>query len=176
MRKLTLIIVAFICLSFYSIQKQTETNKTEKTIVDNGFIINDEYYKLHFNIEEKNKENPILVIAIELKKDAHYISPFAKLDFTGKFYMDLGSYKDIDFESEIIETPRSEETFNNAGHPVNWIHINTTYRQELNIKALQNFEVFGRVRFTIEPRCTLEEHPFLISFKDGKYEISSPKC
>jgi hypothetical protein len=177
MRKLILIlIIAFISLSFYSIQKQTENNKTDKPTIDNGFSINDNYYNLHFSVENKANQKPTLVIVIELKKEAHYISPFAKLDFTGKFFMDLGSYKDVDFKSEIIETPRSEETYNNAGQPVNWIHINTTYRQELNIKTLQDFEVFGRVIFTIEPRCTLETIPFLISFKDGKYEVSSPKC
>ncbi len=85
MNKLKLIVVVvLISLTFYSIQKQTKT--VEKSIVNNGFIINDAYYTLHFNIENKTNQKPVLVIAMELKKEAHYISPFAKIDFKGKFF------------------------------------------------------------------------------------------
>ncbi|HIP47370.1 MAG TPA: hypothetical protein EYG92_00170 [Lutibacter sp.] len=179
MNKLKLILVVLIGFSFYSIQKQKEIQKIEKPNVENGFVINDEDYTIRFKLENTNSQNPILVIAMELKKGAHYISPFAKRDFKGKFYMDLGSYKDIDFEEEIVEIPKSIEEID--PHPftngtVNWVRVNTTYKQALNIKTKGDFEVFGRVRFTIEPRCTLEEIPFAIRIKDGVIKLYSPKC
>lgn len=171
------VIVVLISLSFYSIQKQTKT--VEKPMVDNGFVINDEYYTIRFKLENTNSKNPILVIAMELKNGAHYISPFTKRDFKGKFYMDLGSYAAVDFKEEIIETPRSVEEYD--PHPftngtVNWVRVNTTYKQPLNIKNEGDFEVFGRVRFTIEPRCSLEEMPFAIAVKNGVMKLFSPKC
>ncbi len=39
-----------------------------------------------------------------------------------------------------------------------------------------NFEVFGRIQFTIEPRCSLEEIPFALSYQNGVIKIYSPKC
>jgi len=183
MNKLIPIFVLLLCIGCATDNRQAnmtyEIAKMEKPIENHGFTINDEAYTLHFDIENTGNQKPALVIAIELHNDSHFISPYAKRDFKGKFNFDLGSYTHLDFEGDIIETPRSIEEFD--PHPftnglVNWVRVNTTYKQPLEIKSEEDFKVFGRVRFTIEPRCTLEEIPFAISYTDGVMKVYSPKC
>ncbi len=161
--------------------KATNKNsvKIEEPKANEVINITDELYNLQIRIEttQNNKHN--LVITMELHNGSHFISPNAKRDFKGKFNVDLGSYDDLTFNGNIIEIPRSVEEFDE--HPftnglVNWVHVKTTYKQPLYIKSEDNFEVFGRVRFTIEPRCTLEEIPFAISYKNGVMKIIPPKC
>jgi hypothetical protein len=157
-----------------------EESKTAMPSIKNETLnITDELYNLQIKIEttENNKHN--LVVAIELLNGSHFISPYAKRDLKGKFYMDFGGFDNLAFDGNIIETPRSVEEFDE--HPftnglVNWVRVNTTYKQPLNILSEDDFEVFGRIQFTIEPRCTLEEIPFAISYKDGVMKLFSPKC
>ncbi len=156
-----------------------EIVKIDNSEIIKGFTIKDKDYTLRFDIEKTKDQQPILVIAFELHNGAHYISPNAQRDFTGKFYMDLGSYTHLDFEGDIIETPRSIEEFDPhpfAGGLVNWVRVNTTYKQPLLVKSQDDYKVFGRLRFTIEPRCTLEEIPFAIFYQNGVMELISPKC
>ena len=183
MNKLITLVLLLLSTSYSKSQKQPETAqetvKIEKPEIMNGFTINDKDYTIHFEIENTVNQKPSLVIAIELHNDSHYISPNAKRNFKGKFYMDLGSYSHLDFKGDIIETPLSIEEFDS--HPfvngtVNWVRVNTTYKQPLQVKSQEDFEVFGRLRFTIEPRCTLEEIPFAISYQDGVMKIKYPKC
>lgn len=156
-----------------------ETSETEELDSKNKFTINHEDYTLQFKLDNSDDQNPFLIIGIKLHNGSHYISPFATREFKGKFFMDLGSYKDIDFEGAIVETPSSVEEYD--PHPftngtVNWVRVNTTYKQELKLKSNEDFQVFGRVRFTIEPRCTLEEIPFAISYENGTVIFIDPKC
>ena len=184
MDMLTIFAALLISFSFSTSQQQTETTTQEvvnilKPETSNGFTVKNQDYTLHFDVENMIGQKPTLVIFIELHNGSHYISPFAKRDFKGKFYMDLGSYNYLDFDGDIIETPPSFEEFDS--HPfvagnVNWVWVNTTYTQALKVLSEDDFEVFGRLRFTIEPRCTMEEIPFAISYKDGEMKILSPKC
>lgn len=183
MNKLTAIVLLLLSISFGKSQQESaitqEIIKIEKPEIENGFTIKDKDYTLHFEIENVDNQKPSLVIAIKLHNDSHYISPNAKRDFKGKFYMDLGSYSHLGFEDNIIETPLSIEEFDS--HPfvngtVNWVRVNTIYKQHLDVKTQEDFEVFGRLRFTIEPRCTLEEIPFAISYKAGVMKVKYPKC
>ncbi len=146
---------------------------------DKGFTVKDKDYTLSFKIINVASKTPSLLITMELRNGAHYISPFAKGDFTGKFFMDLGRNSHLDFKNEIIESPRSIEVFDShhlISGSVNWVRVYTTYRQLLQVKTQKDFEVLGKLRFTIEPRCTLEEIPFRIVYTNGKVKIVSPKC
>ena len=183
MDKLTTIVLLLVSIFFSTSQQQTETTQEiiniEKPKIMNGFTINDKDYTIHFSIEKTKDQKPTLVIAMELHNGAHYVSPFAKGDFSGKFYMDLGSNKDLVFKGDIIEIPQSIEEFEPnlfSNGLVNNVRVNTTYKQALQMKTQKDFEVFGRLRFTIEPRCTLEEIPFKISYKNGSMKITYPKC
>ena len=179
------LIILFIILFFNckSDKKQlvavSESKKLVKSKITNDFTtINDNDYTLHFEIENTDNK-PSLVISVKLHNDSYFVSPNANRDFKGKFYMNLGSYTHLGFEGDIIEIPRSVEEFDS--HPyvngfVNWVKVNTTYKQPLHIKLQEDFVAYGRVRFTIEPRCTLEEIPFIISYKNGVMTLIESKC
>ena len=183
MNILTTLAFLLLSITFSTNQQHTrtilETVKIEKPETFKEFTVNDKDYTLHFKIENSDNQKPSLLIAIELHNNSHYISPNAKRDFSGKFYMDLGSYNDLDFEGDVIETPRSIEEYGShlfTNGLVNWVYVNTTYKQPLQLKTKEKFVVFGRVQFTIEPRCTFEEIPFAISYQDGAMIFVDPKC
>ena len=161
-------------------QKAPEIAKYESPTLFVGPLYTLESYSIDFQIEKSDNDDYQLSISMILNNGAHYISPYAKRDFKGKFYMDLGAHTDLEFVGDIIETPRSIEEFD--PHPfvngtVNWVRVNTTYYQPLQLKSQKDFEVFGRIQFTIEPRCTFEEIPFVISFKNGEMSVKkNPKC
>jgi len=183
MNKLTTIALLLLSITFSTSQQQPETIqetiKTEEPKIDKEFTINDPLYNLHFQLEKTKDNKHNLLISMDLKNGSYYVSPNAKRDFSGKFYMDLGSYKDLDFKGELIETPRSVEEIDPhpfVGGAVNWVRVNTSYKQSLEVKSQEEFVVFGRVQFTIEPRCSFEEIPFAIRYKDGKMIFIDPKC
>jgi len=153
----------------------------ENNLVSNeNIIINDDQYELQIKIEPLNNDYN-LIIEMKPKKGAHFISPSEQKSFSGKFHMDLGSYKDVEFINCLAEIPMSKNEFGPkpkvfGAENVKWIHQNTTYSRILKLKTKEDFEVFGRIQFTIEPRCTFEEIPFAISYKNGKMSLFSPKC
>ncbi len=186
---------SIVCLCFiFMMSCKTDNSKTQNLMASmvaptsklestshkvEGPITLTKPYELKFKVNTLNDDTFELEIMVELNNGAHFVSPFAQQDFKGKFYMDLGSYTHLEFEGDLIETPRSVEEFDD--HPyvnglVNWVRVNTTYRQALKIKLDEDFEVFGRVKFTIEPRCTLEQIPFGISYENGVMKLIDPKC
>jgi len=179
-----LIILSFACSSDkYQTNSsidivKSEVKKTKTTSITNdATTITDELYTLQIKIEKTENNQYNLVIDMKLHKGSHFISPFEEKEFSGKFYMNLGSYKDLSFDGNIIETPQAVARYDSfKNEPVIWVKENTTYTQSLNIKSKDDFEVFGRVQFVIEPRCTLEQIPFAISYKDGKFIFIDPKC
>lgn len=153
--------------------------KIELPSTDDSLAIIDKLYDFKIEIETTEDNNYNLVFSIILKNNSYYISPFEKKAFTGKFFYDLGAYDKVSFNGEIIETPRSVREIDPlllADGGVKWVRTNTIYKQPLNILSKDDFEVYGRVKFTIEPRCTLEIIPYLISYKNGKMVIKEAKC
>jgi len=183
MNKFKSLFLILLSINFTSYSQQS--NQIAKVIeIENPRMVNfpkpmDVPYNINIEIETTENNTSYLVISLKLYNGSYFVSPNSKREFKGKFYMDLGSYTDLDFEGDILETPRSIEELDL--HPfvngtVNWVRVNTTYKQALHIKAKDNFEVFGKIQFTIEPRCTLEEIPFAISYQDGILKIIYPKC
>jgi hypothetical protein len=184
MNKLITILILLLSFSCANDKQQYNTSnyiaklETPKAIVASEVLnITDEFYNLQISIETSENNTFNLVIAMELHKGSSFISPFETKEFSGKFYMDFGSYKDLSFDVNIVETPRAIAIIDKfKNEPVIWVKENTTYTQPLKIHSEDDFEVFGKVQFTIEPRCTFEEIPFVISFKDGVMKLFSPKC
>ena len=179
MVKLTILAVTLLSSFYCTSQEQKkpiqETIKIETSSETNGLTIKNDAYTLHLDLDTTITDSPILMVSIELHKGSYYISPNSKGENSGKFYMDLGAITDIEFKGALLESPLSKEVFEND-QQVNWVRVHTTYKQALQVKSIHDFEVFGRIKFTIEPRCSLEEIPFGISYKDGKYKITNPKC
>ena len=183
MNKLITFAVVLLAITFGISQSQSkatlETLNVEKPVSFDDYTVNHEDYTVHFSLEKIKGKKHTLIIEMGLQNDSYYISPNAKRDFKGKFYMDLGSYTHLVFDGDIIETPLSIEEYD--PHPftnglVNWVRVNTTYKQPLQIKSQEDFVVFGRLQFTIEPRCTFEEIPFAISYQDRVMKFIEPKC
>ena len=177
-----LVLLSFSCANDkqqFSTSKDIAKMEVQKTtsITNNVTTITDELYTLQFKIEKTKKNQHNLVIDMKLHKGSSFISPFEIKEFKGKFYMNLGSYKDLSFDGNIIETPRAVARYDGfEDASIIWVKENTKYMQPLNILSEDDFEVFGRLKFTIEPRCSLEEIPFAISYIDGKMTFFEPKC
>jgi len=180
MTKLTTIAIAILLSILNAVGQEQKTNIRKAVQIEtanqkDGLTSINDAYTLHLDLDATETDSPVLVISITLHKGSYYISPNSKGENTGKFFMDLGSITDIEFKGALQENPLSKEVFENK-QQVNWVKENTTYKQALQVKSLHDFEVFGRIRFTIEPRCSLEEIPFGITYKNGKYTITNPKC
>jgi hypothetical protein len=183
MNILKTLVLILLSTSLSNCQLQTEPNqetvRIEEPEIIKGIIVRDEDYTLHFDIEKIKDQKYNLVVAIELHNEAYYISPNTEGDFSGKFNMGLGSYNNLGFEGDIVESPRSVEEFDGSpfdNGTVNWVHEYMTYKQSIQIKSQEDFEVLGKIKFTIEPRCTFEEISFAISYQDGEMKINYPKC
>ncbi len=152
----------------------------------NSYTVKHKDYTLNFKVEKVAAKNAFLVMEIKLYNNSYYVSPHDTRGMKGKLMMDFGSYKDIEFSGKIIANPPfapnkviAPRTENNApkyNEMKGAIKEDVTYKQPLIIKANGDFEVFGRVKFVIEPRCTLEEIPLKIIYKAGKFTFGDPKC
>ncbi len=153
-----------------------------RTPVVNYVPINDskdEPYKLHLKIDALENNLYDLVVRVNLKKGCYYVSPNSKRDFTGVFKLILKESDQLQKTAQLTETPRSVEEYD--PHPyvdgyVNWVRQTTTYNQQLKLKGEDNFKVSGMIQFTIEPRCSLEQIPFIISYENGKMTVEIDHC
>jgi len=175
----TLLLVITIGTSQSPTGAETKIFPMEEPIAPKEYTVTHEDYTLHFKFEKSKDQQNILEVSVELHNNSYFVSPNAKRDFSGKFRRDFGDTKNIDYDGDLIETPLSVEEFDEhpfVGGTVNWVRINTTYKQPLTLKTDKDFQVFGRFIFTIEPRCTLETVPFSIVHKDGELTFVDPKC
>lgn len=129
-----------------------------------------EPYFLKLALEKTADGHHQLVIKIELYNGSHYVSPYSNDSFSGRFTVYVPETSLIELDGAMTEDPRSVEEFDPhpfVNGPVNWVRQNTTYQYGLEVMTAEDFDVAGFVRFTIEPRCTLEEFTFQISQRDG---------
>lgn len=110
-----------------------------------------------------------------LFNDAYYASPNEKRDLKGKFTFVLYNNTSFTLKDNLIETPLSNEirNYDSTDYSPNWVRVNTSYQQKIEITTDKDFEVRGYIQFTIEPRCTLEKIPVFIKYEKGvlKFEI-----
>lgn len=180
-----LITLTFVLLtfSFSTTQPLTGANtkliETEKPITFKDFSVKHKDYTIYFSLEKVKEQQHTLVVKMDLHNDSYFVSPNSKRDFKGKFRGDFGSTENIEFYGDFQETPLSVEEFDT--HPfvrgtVNWVREDTTYKQQLRLNTQDNFQVYGRIIFTIEPLCTLEQIPFSLVYEDGELFFVDAKC
>jgi hypothetical protein len=133
-------------------------------------------YSVSFEIEDSLETS--LIVSIDLK-DSYFASPHSKADLSGKFNVSLNTNSFVELDSSFLESPRSVskddiDPFVNG--PVNWVRVNTSYTHGLKLLKEGDFQVYGMVRFTIEPNCTFEEIPFIIKSKSGKLTVFQDNC
>jgi hypothetical protein len=189
-----IILCSILLISTSCSTKSQETNKvlasTDNTIASTGVNLplnpfetittfKEPYnphspYHLDLKIENTVANTTLLELFITLRDSSYFVSPNAKRDFKGRFSMTIDENNNVEASGKLIEIPLSVEEIDT--HPyvngsVNWVRENTTYKLPLKVKTNKDFEVSGLIRFTIEPRCSLEEIPFIVSQKSGKLTV-----
>jgi hypothetical protein len=74
----------------------------------------------------------------------------------------------------ILESPLSK-----VDEKEGFVHLvreNTKYQQTIKVLSTENFEIMGHIQFTIEPRCTLEKIPFILTYENGKLRVRMDGC
>lgn len=148
------------------------TNSTTNKQLLYGPNLPTEPYELKLNIHQLKNNIYDLEIQMLLFNNAYYASPNTKVDLKGKFTFHLDTNNSFIVKNNLIETPLS----NNTDGLTNWVRVNTTYNQQLEITTKKDFVVSGFIRFTIEPRCTLEKIPIIIKAEKGVVTFEIDKC
>lgn len=158
----------------------TEVSKPDPFMKPIGIPnVSSEPYELKLNSHKIDAVIYDLEISMVLNNNAHFVSPNAKRDFLGKFTIIIDDNNNFKLHGNLIETPLSVEE--NDLHPfvnglVNWVRINTTYKQQLKVITPGDFQVKGMIQFTIEPRCTLEKIPIIIKYENGEMKFEIFQC
>ncbi|SNR15817.1 hypothetical protein [Tenacibaculum jejuense] len=192
------IILGITLLFSISCKKENKVEmKQEKSVAQN--IKTDNFTSPYYNnnypydISKSNMPYELTMKTFQLRTDTHsleidmllhqgafFVSPKSKGDFKGKFRVEFSESKHIELEDGILESPLSKETFD--PHPyvngyVNWVKENTIYIKNFKILTpKENFTVTGVIKFVIEPRCTLEEIPFIIVHEHGELRVRRDGC
>ena len=135
-------------------------------------IQEDELYALKFEIDKDAESNYLLKVTIDLFKDSYVVSPVSKELYLGRFLISVTDSTQLSVDHEFKESPKSvlsEDPFGNG--PVYNVYEKTSYTKKIEILDNNDFEVEGRITFTIEPRCTFEEIRFQITQNDGELSV-----
>lgn len=146
------------------------------THFSDDLVRDDQLYTSIIRVDKRQNDEYVLSVQMNLKKDAYFVSPNAKRAFSGKFTIVLTHPDKVVTKGSITETPLSKEELDKGEGLVNWVRQNTHYKQTLKVLSNENFEVMGHIQFTIEPRCSLEKIPFILSYVDGKLSLKMDGC
>lgn len=144
------------------------------THFSDDLVRDDALYTSTIRVDKQLNDEYVLSVQMNLKKDAYFVSPNEKGDFSGKFAIIIADSQKIISSGIIQESPLSK-----VDEKQGFVHLvrnNTHYKQTLKVLCDENFEVKGHVQFTIEPRCTMEKVPFILSYKDGKLSMRMDGC
>jgi hypothetical protein len=144
------------------------------THFSDDLVREDPLYTAIVRVDKQSYKEHLLSIQMNLKKDGYFVSPTEPGSFTGKFTIVLTEPQHLQTNGAIIETPLSKVDENEGF--VKLVRENTHYKQSLKVLTNENFEVSGHIQFTIEPRCTLEKIPFILSYVDGKLSLKLDGC
>jgi hypothetical protein len=144
------------------------------TFFSDDLVREDPLYTTIIRIDKQSEKEHLLSIQMNVKKNSYFVSPTEPGSFTGKFTIVLTEPQHLQINGSIIETPLSKVDENEGF--VKWVRQNTHYKQSLKVLTNENFEVYGYLQFTIEPRCTLEKIPFILSYVDGKLSVKLDGC
>ncbi len=136
-------------------------------------------YDLSFDLEQIDETHYKLITRVKLHGGSFYVSPFSSGDFKGKFTIETAPTNDLLINDDFIETPRSKEVFDPhqfVNGPVNWVSVDTKYEHIFTVVGKTDFDIGGKIFFTIEPRCSLEVIPLLFKHKDGVLTVERMGC
>ena len=136
-------------------------------------------YELAFEIQKTQDDQYELITTMKLFGGSFYVSPHSSGDFSGKFTIEVAPNDNLKIGADFVETPRSKEVIDPhpfVNGPVNWVKEDTRYEHRLIINAQEDFDIGGKIFFTIEPKCTLEIIPLMFKYKSGVLTVEKWKC
>ncbi|MBT8261577.1 MAG: hypothetical protein KJO05_02065 [Bacteroidia bacterium] len=136
-------------------------------------------YQIKLGVLELSNDEFELVISMKLFRESHYISPNAKRDFKGKFFVEFDDSEDLSFLADMEEIPLSVEEFDEdpfVDGYVNWVRKATRYVLKVKRNKTDDFGISGNLQFVIEPRCTLEKIPLIIVNQGGYLKFHVRGC
>ena len=150
----------------------------ESPLIDRETAINHPY-DLAFELKKRTDGQYDLITDMKLFGGSFYVSPHSTVDFKGKFRIEVAPNGNLKMGDDFIEIPRSKEVIDPhpfVDGPVNWVQEDTRYEHRLTILSQEDFEIGGKIVFTIEPKCTLEEIPLIFKYKSGILTVEKWKC
>ena len=136
-------------------------------------------YELAYSVEKTGEGQYRMNTTMKLFGGSFYVSPHSTGDFTGKFTIEIAPNENLKMGANFKETPRSKEVIDMhqfVGGPVNWVKEDTRYEHALTVNSQKDFDIGGKIIFTIEPKCTLEEIPVMFKYRSGVLTIEEWKC
>ena len=170
MNKFITLVAVLFSMSYNTIYDRFSTHTEFVSQEEN--IEKEEPYELKLEVKKLKNNTYNLIIKMELEKDAHYVSPNSKGDFSGQFAVFIDSNTYLTSNGKLSESPLAKEIYNPFGDgKVSFVKDNTTHTQELTVTNKSDFEVSGLIQFVIEPRCTMEKINFTITNRSGNLTI-----
>jgi hypothetical protein len=139
----------------------------------------DHPYELAYRVEKTGDGQFDLITTMKLFGGSFYVSPNSSGDFSGKFTIEVADNENLQVGTDFLETPRSKEVIDPhqfVNGPVNWVKEDTRYEHRLTVKTQEDFDIGGKIFFTIEPKCTLEEIPLMFKYRSGDLTVEEWKC
>lgn len=161
-----------------NLEKVEHIKNNEQSVFEDA-IETKNLYSIDLTYNQLGDNTFALVIDMTLKDDAHYVSPNSKVAYKGRFTLSLKDHKDLELIGNLMEAPETVEEIDLhpfINGPVNWVRENTRYEQRIKINTNDDFQTYGVIQFTIEPRCTLEKIPVAISYHEGKFKFVIDNC
>ncbi len=136
-------------------------------------------YDLLFTVKKAGDKTYTLITTMKLHGGSYYASPNCSRDLKGKFHVEVAEQEQVIMAKRFQEIPLALEGM--LHHPVvqgplDWIDQDTRYEHILTVNTKEDVDVPGSYRFTIEPRCTLEEIPFVIKQRSGVLTMERVGC
>lgn len=184
MKSLIALIGLILLISCHSPKEQTDINFDNISYnqipeLNQAPTVPLEPYIINIRVDKTYKGEFILETFMHLYGGSHFVSPHSSERFKGRFSIALNDNEFLKLDEKFEEIPRSKEIHD--PHPfvnglVNWVSVDTKYKHELLILNEIDFKVKGWVTFTIEPRCTFEKIPFIVSYENGEMKIALENC
>ena len=178
-------IVAFLLMSVAVAcsDKKTTTPNINVSPYDSPFtneqIAMNNPYELGFDLEKTGDNQYKIITTMKLFGGSFYVSPHSTRDFKGRFTISMADNQHLTLADDFKETPRSKEEIDLhpfINGPVNWVREDTRYEYMLTVNSQDDFDVGGKFIFTIEPKCTLEQVPFILKYRSGILRIEKWLC
>lgn len=180
------VLLCLLLVSIYSCKADNSKDKLALVKIDSKITnldyfsnTSEELYTIDFDIKKLDTDFYDLIVHIKLKNGSYFVSPNSKGNFSGIFTLKLENNGNLLQIAKLKESPLSVEEYD--PHPfvngnVNWVRENTMYKQQLTLNTKNDFSVSGLIQFTIEPKCTLEKIPFVITYKNGEMKVEIDNC